>query len=222
LGIALIVAVLVISPWLIRNYLLFGKCVFSTNAGITFWNGNNPFTTGSGWDVYIERLRQYSGHPFPDYPEGGIVTPRPYPLPRELETQVDQLGELELDRRLLQAGMAFIQTQPRLWLSLTYQKLVSFWWFRPNIGAVGYLYNPEWILPYKLVYIPLLALAVTGIVLSFKQWRMYSLFYACFAYFTCAYVAFNVVSRYRFEIEQFLLFFASLALTQGIGRRGEA
>lgn len=222
LGIALLVTALVISPWLIRNYLVFGEWVFSTNAGITFWNGNNPFTTGSGWDVYIERLRLYSGHPFPDYPADGIVTPRPYPLPNELETQVGELDELELDRQLLQAGIAFIQTQPRLWLNVTAQKLVSFWWFRPNIGMVRYLYNPEWLLPYKLVYVPLLALAVIGVILSLKQWRMYSLFYACFAYFSCAYVAFNVVSRYRFEIEQFLLLFASLALTQGIARSGES
>jgi len=219
LAIALVVTALVTSPWLIRNYFVFGKWVFSTNAGITFWNGNNPFTTGSGWDVYIERLRQYSGRPFPYYPANGIVTPRPYPLPKGLETQVGQLDELELDRQLFQAGMEFIQTQPRLWLSLMAQKLVSFWWFRPNIGTVTYLYNPKWLLPYRLIYIPLLSLAVIGIVLSFKQWRRYSLFYACFAYFTCAYVAFNIVSRYRFEIEQFLLFFASLALTQGIAWR---
>jgi len=222
LAITLVVTALVISPWLIRNYFVFEKWVFSTNAGITFWNGNNPFTTGSGWDVYIERLRQYSQHPFPDYPAHGIVTPRPYPLPKELEIQVGQLDELELDRRLFQAGIEFIQTQPRLWLSLTGQKLVSFWGFRPNIGMVRRLYDPKWILPYKLIYISLLALAVIGIVLSFKQWRMYSLFYACFAYFTCAYVAFNVVSRYRFEIEQFLLFFASLALTRGIAWRRES
>jgi 4-amino-4-deoxy-L-arabinose transferase-like glycosyltransferase len=219
LGIALVVAALVISPWLIRNYCVFGKWVFSTNAGITFWNGNNPFTTGSGWDVYIERLRQYSGHPFPNYPAHGIVTPRPYPLPKELETQVGQLDELELDRRLFQAGIAFIQTQPRLWLSLTVQKLVSFWLFRPNIGAVRYLYDPKWVLPYQVLYSLLLPLAAIGIILSFKQWRMYSLLYTCFAYFVGVYVAFNVVTRYRFEIEQFLLFFASLAVTQGIGRR---
>jgi len=219
LGIALVVTALVISPWLIRNYLVFGKGVFSTNAGITFWNGNNPFTTGSGWDVYIERLRQYSERPFPNYPANGIVTPRPYPLPKGLETQVGQLDELELDRRLFQAGMEFIHTQPRLWLSLMAQKLVSFWWFRPNIGTVTYLYDPQWLLPYRLIYIPLFSLAALGIVLSFKQWRVYSLFYACFAYFTCAYVAFNVVSRYRFELEQFLLFFASLALTRGVAWR---
>jgi len=193
--------------------------VFSTNAGMTFWNGNNPFTTGSGWDVYVERLRAYTGRPLLAYPTQGIVATARYPLPKELEIQVGWLDELELDRRLFQAGVAFIQNQPRLWLNLTVQKLVSFWWFRPNIGTVRRLYDPEWILPYQALYALLLPLTVSGIILSFKQWRKYSLFYICFAYFTGAYVTFNVVTRYRFEIEQFLLFFASLALTQRIGRR---
>ena len=219
LGIALIVAILIISPWLTRNYLIFGRWVFSTNGGMTFWNGNNPFTTGSAWDVYVERLRLYSGYPFPEYPAHGIVIPSPYPLPREVEKDIKKLDELALDRQLFRAGVAFIQTQPRLWLSLTFRKLVSLWWFRPNFGAVTRLYNPEWILPYQMLYILLLPLAVIGVILSLRQWRKYSLFYLCFAYFTGAYVAFNVVTRYRFEIEQFLLFFASLALTQGVGRR---
>ncbi len=219
LGIALVVAMLIISPWLIRNYLVFGKWVFSTNGGMTFWNGNNPFTTGCDGDVYIERLRTYTGRLLPTYPAQGIAHMPRYPLPKELETQAGQLDELELDRRLFRAGIAFIQTQPRLWLSLTVQKLVSFWWFRPNIGTVRRLYDPEWILPYQMLYMLLLPLAAIGIILSFKQWRTYSLFYICFAYFTGAYVAFNVVTRYRFEIEQFLLFFASLTLIQGIGRR---
>lgn len=219
LTVALVVAALIISPWLMRNYLIFGKWVVSTNGGMTFWNGNNPFTTGCGWDVRIERVRAYTGRPLPEYPPQGIVTIAQYPLPKELETQVGQLDELELDRRLFQAGIEFIQTRPRSWLNLTVQKLVSFWWFRPNIGTLGRLYDPEWILPYQVLYVLLLPLAVSGVILSFKQSRKYSLFYLCFAYFTVAYVAFNVVTRYRFEIEQFLLFFASLTLTQGIGRR---
>jgi hypothetical protein len=142
-----------------------------------------------------------------------------YPLPKELETQAGQLDELELNRRLFQAGIAFIQTQPRLWLNLTVQKLGSFWWFRPNIGTMRRLYDPGWILPYQILYSLLFPLAAIGVILSLRQWRKYSLFYLCFGYFTVAYAAFNVVTRYRFEIEQFLLFFASLTLTQGIKRR---
>ena len=38
---------LVLTPWLVRNYLVFDKLALSSNGGINFLIGNNPHTTGA-------------------------------------------------------------------------------------------------------------------------------------------------------------------------------
>ncbi len=42
----LLVVCLVMSPWIVRNYLVFRAPLFSTNAGVNLWIGNNPGATG--------------------------------------------------------------------------------------------------------------------------------------------------------------------------------
>ncbi len=46
ISIVSVVAVLTISPWLIRNMLVFNKPLLSSNGGINFWIGNNADATG--------------------------------------------------------------------------------------------------------------------------------------------------------------------------------
>ena len=53
-------ALLTLLPWTLRNCYLHGQPVLiSTNGGFTFWNGNNPFTTGNAFDVYVGKARAY-------------------------------------------------------------------------------------------------------------------------------------------------------------------
>lgn len=44
--IIVIIILLSISPWMIRNHSLFGTYSLSTNSGVNFWIGNNPSATG--------------------------------------------------------------------------------------------------------------------------------------------------------------------------------
>ena len=45
----LVAATLVLLPWTVRNYRIHGRLILvSTNSGATFWNGNSPFSTGTG------------------------------------------------------------------------------------------------------------------------------------------------------------------------------
>jgi hypothetical protein len=223
LSAVIVVAVaLTVLPWVARNYVIHGRPLLSTNGGHTFWNGNNPFTTGSSLDVYIDRVNRYAGLNIdPSLGTNGIIELRPYPLPREVLPQVTRLSETELDAALYAAGLAFIRENPGDWLRLLLTKVISFWWFRPNLGRSSPIpggesryYDPTWIAPYQVVYVIILVLFLIGLVYSLKDWRTFALFYLLFGYLTVVYAAFNVITRYRWEIEPFLLTFGMLGLVR--------
>jgi hypothetical protein len=215
-------AVAVVLPWCIRNTLLFGRPTFlSTNGGVTFWNGNNPFTTGSAHDVYADKLAAYRGierdRDLPDV----YQHPEPYPFPPEIEARLGSMPELELDRAAYRAGLDYIRRFPLDWLELEGRKLVSFWWFRPNLGA-NPIYRDHWTALYKFQYPFLLIPAIVGIALSARSdatgptasWRRYSLLYAILLFYTLIHLIYNVLTRYRWEIELLLVIFAAIALDE--------
>jgi hypothetical protein len=208
-------AALVVLPWTIRNYAVLGRFVpVATNGGLTFWNGNNPFTTGSGQDVYTEKANAFLGRPY-DAKLPAVMQWQPYPLPAEIQREVATLPEAELDRRLLQAGLDYMRQEPRTWLTLMGRKVVAFWWFRENLGAA---YEKSWTRSYKPFYLLILILVVPGLALSLRQWRRYSLLYLLFGFTALIYIAFEVTTRYRWEIEPFFLIFIALAVTTLVSR----
>lgn len=211
----LLAAIAILLPWTVRNYRIHGRLfLVSTNSGATFWNGNNPFTTGTGQLVDTAKADAYLGRVHdPNQPE--VVQMQPYPLPPDLRAEVATISEIELDRRQFQAGLAFIREQPKAWLGLMARKTLGFLWFRRNIGA---LYDASWTVYYKPVYVILVILLLAGLVVSARDWRRYSLLYLLFIFYTVMHVAYNVQTRYRWEIEPFFLIFAALAVVGACDR----
>jgi len=216
---ALVVAMamgLTVAPWLARDLSIHRRFVWiSTNGGFNFWVGNNPFTTGSCFDVRIADLAAYSGEAVAAPAGASISQVKPYPLPLELRDTAATLDEVALDRALYGASLAFIRARPGRWLGLLAQKFVSLWWFRPNIGRSSGFYEESWILPYQLLYAGLLVAAGVGFVLSFKHWRQHIVPYGMLAYLTAVYVAYHAITRYRWEMEPYVLVLAALALVAG-------
>ena len=207
---------LTVAPWLARDLLVHRRFVWiSTNGGFNFWVGNNPFTTGSCFDVVIADLAAYSGDAVAAPDGATIVQVKPYPLPLELRDAAATLDEVALDRALYGASLAFIQAQPRRWLGLLAQKVVSLWWFRPNIGRSSGFYEESWIFPYQALYTGILIAAAAGLVLSLKHWRRHVVPYGMLAYLTGVYVAYHAITRYRWEMEPYVLVLAALALVTG-------
>jgi hypothetical protein len=210
---------LTVSPWVIRNGRILGRfTTISSNGGFNAWIGNNPFTTGSCFDVFVPRLEAYSGEVVSAAADLSVVEVKPYPLPLELRQTVEELGELELDSAFYRAAFSFIREDPGRWLGLLGKKLLSLWWFRQNVGRSSGFYEEAWILPYKILYLAMLILAVAGIVLSVRHWRRYLLLYGMFIYLSVAYLTYHVITRYRWEMEPYLLIFTALAVVWVVDR----
>jgi hypothetical protein len=168
--------------------------------------------------VYASRLAAYRGvERDPGLPDV-YQHPEPYPFPPEIEAQMQTISERELDRAAFRAGLDYIRRFPLDWLKLAGRKLMSFWWFRPNLGA-NPIYRDHWTVLYQIQYPLLLAPALAGIFLSARGtvnstalWRRYALLYAVLILYTLTHVAFNVLTRYRWEIELVLILFASLVV----------
>jgi 4-amino-4-deoxy-L-arabinose transferase-like glycosyltransferase len=219
-GLLLLATILVLLPWTVRNFLIQGRLVLvSTNSGYTFWNGNNPFSTGTANSVYTEKLDEYLGRPHDPAQPSVVQNLHPYPVPLELQAEVATISEVDLDRRQFQAGLAFIRQQPKEWLALMGQKAVGFLWFRRGIGA---LYDATWTAYYRPLYVILLILTIAGLAISTRRWRQYSLLYLLFVFYTAIHVFYNVQTRFRWEIEPFFLIFAALCLVEVYDRVSSA
>ena len=216
---------LVTVPWAVRNWAVLGGPAFlSTNGGRTCWLGNNPFTTGSGGDVYADRLAAYLGVARdPSWPEI-LEFPAGYPFPYGLEAQAAVLSEQALEQAFYRAALGYARAEPGEWLALEARKLLSFWWFRPNLGT-NPQYHGEWAALYRLVYAAVGLVALAGLVLSLRgggrrEWRRWGLIYAVLAIESLVYLGFHVLTRFRWEIEFILLIFASYFVAWACHRAG--
>jgi len=190
LGITLVV----ITPWTIRNYILFNKFVFiKSQAGFTLWLGNNPHASGT------ERLVN------DDSTE--------YKLPEEEYQYLTNLDESERDRYFLLKALAFIKENREKSIELFLKKFKSFWWVIEK-KTTGFSENTK-IAVMKITYGIPFVLALVGLLLSIKQIKSYMLIIFLFISLSFIYsITVFPVYRYRLPVEPYLLLFSSVSLSQ--------
>jgi hypothetical protein len=117
-AIAAVVAFAVLSPWTVRNYLVHGEPVLvRTGLGTAAWWGNNPDATGTDWfliDDGTGNVRRVSGR---------------YAMPPELFAELTTMSEVEQERHLLRAALAWVGDHPGAAARLAAWKLYYYWWF---------------------------------------------------------------------------------------------
>jgi len=106
LALPVVIIFLLITPWTIRNYLVYREfLLLNSNAGYALFASNNP-NLGTDWRNEL------------------VVVP----VPEELKGQ----NEAQLDRALRQRGVEYIQSNPKRYLWLTLDKTLEFFWFWPS------------------------------------------------------------------------------------------
>ncbi len=142
----LVVALLIIAPWLIRNYRLFGRLILTTDAAHILWLGNNPHSNGTYSDGEGQRVF--------------------YLTEPELQAKIASASELEQYEIFLEEVKRFVRTHPGRSIGLFIRKLWAFFWFSPNAGIE---YNAWQQRLYRGVYILLLIFGVGGLIGHWKQ-----------------------------------------------------
>jgi hypothetical protein len=180
-----------ISPWVTRNYIVFGKLIIlKTNIGYNFWVGNNPNATG-GTVLF----------PVDDYTET-----------KKTNKAISEMDEAETNRFFVNKSLAFIKNNPSTFLKLCLLKFKNFWWvIESKIKTSEKMENYIQIM-YFTYGIPLF-LSTIGIFLSWKSRKYSSLIWLLFLSFSFVYSIMHMGNyRYRLPVEPFLLIFASVAV----------
>ena len=197
------IAMLAISPWLVRNYTLFGRLILTTDAAHILWLGNNPWSNGTYSDMKGERVFFLADAAFRDR-----VMAAPELVQHDLF-----LGEV---RR-------FIIEHPAQFGALALRRLVAFVWFSPNAG-IRYTRGQNVI--YRLAYLGLLSFGVSGLILSWRRMgpderRALMVLIAAVAGLAVAHALSAINMKHRVPLELVLAIFASESLARGAaGVRG--
>lgn len=190
------VALVVISPWLLRNDRLFHRVMITTDTAHILWLGNNPWSNGTYSDA-----------------EGRRVFYLADPAFQRAVSSASELGQHDL---FVEATRRFIAEQPARWGGLVLHRLFAFVWFSPNAG-VGYT---EWQrVVYRLAYAALLVCGALGIGLAWRRAsrdRRFTIVILCAAVAGVAAVhaATAINMKHRVPLELLLSLFAAVSLTR--------
>lgn len=175
-----------LSPWWVRSFHLFGRVIpFTTSSFMNMYVGNNPKNTTGGADWSKDAaLKLYSAE------------------------EVSELEYMELYRR---ETRRFISENPGGFLNLCWLRFKRFWNIVPNAEPYDRgLYKYVSMLSFG----PILLLTIVSLCFSARFWINLVPVYLIVIYFTVIHCATIASLRYRMPIEPFLIILASLGFCQ--------
>jgi len=184
-------ALLIVSPWIVRNYIVFGEFpLMKTTIGLNFWLGNNPSATGT---FFLQ-----SGEPMASI----------------LSKSFDEgfkLSETEQDKRLYDEAVAYVKENPLHFARLFLKKFYYFTWFPPDnlISKDSMLYKKLFQIPYGLI----LMSSVMGIILFFRRNAKDAFLLSAIIFSVAVLYSIFIVGhmRYRMPIEPYIILFSAYA-----------
>ncbi len=191
------VSVTVVSPWMARNYRLWGRFVPGTTVtGIALIGGNNLA-------IFDDPARV-----------GEWIRARDFLPPKQYE-QLMRMSESDRDRWATLEAVAFMRHH--MWDEMpraTLYKLGRFWILPPVVERTGRLR-----ILWALFYLPVLGLATGGMIATRHLRRDLLMVYLQFIYFTAVTAVFYGSFRMRAPLEPYLVVFAAVGLLAYAGPR---
>jgi hypothetical protein len=191
---------LCLTPWMVRNALVFHRLIpIRANAGLELWIGNLPDTDGSTEDAW-------SRHPIED------------PIERRL---VEQLGEGEYMRMKQGQALALIQAAPVQFLQKTGRRILLYWFGNFNRPTEFFGLRFPLLFGINLLKVAinglLLGLALVGL-LSWRPSRERWVLAFGLLILPVPYYLTHVHTAYRSLVDPLLCLLAGVCLAQSLGR----
>ena len=190
-AVSLLTCLTVISPWLVRNRLVFGHWVFLRgNFGFEFALGNYHLSFGRGWK---------GKHP--------ASNPAEY-------TQYREMGEAAYVRSKDEQAIQFVHDYPREFITLTAKRVLYFW----DGSAMGYRPRIAWYwVPFSFAVLSFLLLPAL-LVARWQNLRAWQMFYGALLLYPLPYYLTYSQVRYRHVLEPIILLLVAYAGLQTMSR----
>ncbi len=171
---------LVMLPWIVRNYEIFGRFIPTTlQVGESLYEANSPYANGGPAMDRIDWVKERGGGP---------------------------MGEYENNQFFRNAALKYIREHPGRFCLLAIKKLVRFWNPLPNYGPYR---RPLGIAVNICAFVPIILLACAGILRKNRDLAAQLLLLSPVAYFTLLHAVFVGSVRYRTPIMPFVILLAA-------------
>lgn len=172
----MLIFMLAMSPWWIRNYNVSGRFVATTlQGGASLYDGLNPEATGASDMRFVETFREAEKNSPSMDPEKEIF-------------------EYRLDERMKRASIEWAKSNPGRVFELVGIKFLRMWNFRPNEPAFS---SPPVAFAVAISYIPVLISGLAGACLCFRRGLAFWSLSIPAVYLTLLHVIFVSSLRYR-------------------------
>ncbi len=188
----LLLAAVVVAPWLARNYLVVGAPVLNTNGGQNLYLGNNPAATGR------------------------YISTGDTPMADEWNRIKAEEGEVAAHREAARRARQYMRENPGRTLLLSLKKAALFWEL-PNLTSA----EPEPLLKrlaryaWFVQYLALVGLALAGLRDVRRTWPLY----LAIALFAAIHVPFYTMLRFRLPVMALVSCTIGVGWKLGVGRR---
>ena len=189
-----------ISPWTIRNYIHEKDFILvNQEGGISFYLGNNPWSTGTYTNLKFLR-------PNPKYEHIDFDTEA------KRRTGDPHMTRSEVSRFWYGEAFKYIKTYPRHFRKLLWKKISLFFnYFEiPDNKSFEFQKRYSPLLKYNPITFGLLVpIALAGMFLSMRKFRTYWFLISTILIYAISIIAFFLFSRYRIPILPLMILFAA-------------
>lgn len=196
-------AVLVITPWTIRNYRVFHTFIpIATQTGNALWGGTGP-ADGKCMPAWSFRVASVGAKP-PQGVRAIIVNPDTYMKITELQDRLSVMKEPALDRTLILEATKEIKQQPGRYAFLAVKKLFRLWFSLWDDGR-----PTVWNYVMAVLNAALLGLAYCGYRRAKTDYRVKLVSVYMCAYVTIACVLTCCQARYSYPVMPLVMLLAA-------------
>ena len=168
----ILISLITISPYLVRNYLIFERIIIHSGFGYNLWQGNNPYSNIEGISALDESLRDQIDK-----------------IPR------DKFYKINEDKLFLNEAVKNIKNDPKKYLILYFKKALSYFFIDLNSTRPNY-YNPLHYFPIILLGIT----TSMGVFLSNKKSYHFNYLILILFFYIFTFSFFAIQPRYKLFI----------------------